>query len=103
MFPTLKRQRGLVLPTQAGRRHRSRKFISYCNLGQGVAEHRRLQGSGFEVVRHPDDPLKRWPKGGPPPALEGVEQPGLSITRHGVVAEESPRVVSHRVNQPLVF
>lgn len=59
-------------------------------LGQGVAEHRRFQGSGFEVVRHLDDPLKRWLKGGPPPTLEGVGQPGLLITRHGVVAEESP-------------
>lgn len=68
----------------------TKKVHFILQIAQGVAEHRSFQGSGFEVVRHLDDPLKRWPKGGPPPTLEGVGQPGLSTTRHGVVAEEPP-------------
>lgn len=53
VFPTLKRQTRLVLPTQAGRRHSSKKFISYCNLRggwQGTGAFRSLDFRLWDIL-----------------------------------------------------
>ena len=49
VFPTLKRQTGLVLPTQAGRRHWPRKFISYCKLHRGWQSTGAFRGLGLRL------------------------------------------------------